>query len=133
MSHLDWELSAFLDGELAGDQRRAAAEHVLSCSACRAELDETAAIRARVRGLPMLEAPSGLLPAPVFKPFHRRRSVWVGAVAAVAAITIGVATITAPATQVGTVDDLARRFGARQSLDPTFSPTNAVPNLETGE
>lgn len=133
MTHLDWELSAFLDGELEPSDRSRVAKHLLGCEVCRAELDEISSVRGTLRGLPMLEAPIGLLPEVSQAPMHRRRSVWIGAAAAVVAAVIGVATLTAPATDLGSIDDLANRFGARQSLDPTFSPAKALPNLESDE
>jgi len=52
MSHLHQKLSALVDGELKGAARQRAIKHLRRCAACRHELDETLALKARLSGLP---------------------------------------------------------------------------------
>jgi len=50
--HEDWDLlSAFLDGELAADERRAVEEHLGACAGCRAELDGLRRVASHLRRL----------------------------------------------------------------------------------
>jgi len=50
--HGDWDLfSAYVDGELAADERRAVEDHVAACPACRMELDALRRAAARLRSL----------------------------------------------------------------------------------
>lgn len=55
MSHLHQKVSALVDGELTGAARQRAIKHVRKCAACRQELDETMALKARLSGLPDFE------------------------------------------------------------------------------
>ena len=55
MSHLHQKVSALVDGELTGAARQRAINHVRKCAACRQELDETLALKARLSGLPDFE------------------------------------------------------------------------------
>ncbi len=50
--HGDWDLfSAYVDGELADDARRAVEAHVAACPGCRAELDGLRRVASRLRSL----------------------------------------------------------------------------------
>jgi anti-sigma factor RsiW len=54
-------VSAYIDGELAGDERTAFEGHLATCPACRQRLDEERAVVAAVRGsLPLYGAPAPL-------------------------------------------------------------------------
>ena len=54
-------VSAYLDGELVGDDRAAFEAHVASCADCRRLLEEDRAVAAQVRAsVPLHEAPAGL-------------------------------------------------------------------------
>jgi anti-sigma factor RsiW len=121
-------LSAYLDGELAAADRAAIAEHLSSCIACRAEIDDVAAGRAAVRGLPMLELPPELIPsaAPVADLAERRRRrrlpVWAASAAAAAAVVAGLVVFggdhPSPAQDL---DMYADRHIARVVVDPGIS------------
>lgn len=49
--HLDEQLSAYLDGELAGEELRAAEQHLTECAACRAVLDDLKTLARRAQAL----------------------------------------------------------------------------------
>ena len=49
--HLDERLSAYLDGELAGDELRAAEAHLTECAACRAVLDDLKGLARQAQAL----------------------------------------------------------------------------------
>jgi anti-sigma factor RsiW len=54
-------VTAYVDGELVGDDRAAFETHVASCADCRRLLEEDRAVAAKVRAsLPLYEAPAGL-------------------------------------------------------------------------
>ncbi len=56
-------LSAYLDGELRGDEPDLVARHLESCCGCGGVLEAVREARAAVRTLPMLDVPAMLLPA----------------------------------------------------------------------
>ena len=128
MSHPSELISAYLDGELVGDETSQLLRHLATCGRCTAELEETQRVRTAVRSLPVLDMPAGLVPEAdtVFVPIHRNRGVWVGAAAAVVALVIAVAAVVTPPPASVSVDDLSSRFGARASLDPAFGPAKVV-------
>jgi anti-sigma factor RsiW len=132
-SHLGEAISAYLDGELKTPELGKVSGHLAGCDVCRDELDSMMEVRARLRSLPTLELPAGILDAePKARPLHRRPRVLVGAAAAVAAILLAVATITAPRDVVGLTDsDFFQSYRARQSLDPNSTgrliPLEVVP------
>jgi sigma-E factor negative regulatory protein RseB len=63
MSHLHQKVSALVDGELKGAARQRAINHIRKCEACRRELDETLALKARLSGLPDFEPSPDLFSA----------------------------------------------------------------------
>jgi anti-sigma factor RsiW len=133
MNHPSELISAYLDGELHGDELDRLLDHLNGCGRCVIEMEETQQVRAAVRSLPVLELPRGLVPDAdrVVVPLHRNRGVWVGAAAAVVAVVITVAALVTPSPTPVTVEDLSSRFGARVSLDPAFGPAKVVvPELE---
>ncbi len=133
MTHPASLISAYLDGELHGDELGRLLDHLNGCGRCARELEEVQQVRATIRSLPMLELPRGLAMDAdrVVVPLRRNRGVWVGAAAAVVALVITVAALLTPSPPTVTVEDLSSRFGARVSLDPAFGPAKVVvPELE---
>lgn len=128
MTHPSELISAYLDGELIGDETSELLSHLATCGRCSADLEEMQGVRTAVRSLPVLELPAGLVleADAVVVPIHRNRGVWVGASAAVVALVIAIASIVTPPPASISVDDLSSRFGARASLDPAFSPAKVV-------
>lgn len=128
MTHPSELISAYLDGELIGDETSELLSHLATCGMCSADLEEMQGVRTAVRSLPVLELPAGLVleADAVVVPIHRNRGVWVGAAAAVVALVIAIASIVTPPPASISVDDLSSRFGARASLDPAFSPAKVV-------
>jgi hypothetical protein len=73
----DWQqqreqLSAYLDGELAPDDRAALETHLVTCPACQAELDDLRGLRAMLRAMPAPALPrsfmlpdEGAVPQPI--------------------------------------------------------------------
>ena len=117
--HLGELVSAYVDGELAATERYRAESHLAGCDLCRQELTDMMLVRARLRGLPMLESPLDLTrksktPGPVY----RRPRVLVSAAAAAAAMFLALAALAAP---VDVVDLSGQEFNmtyrARASLD----------------
>ncbi len=60
-SHPGPLLDAYLDGELGRRQRRDVERHLHTCPRCRAELEARAALRARMRAMPLLSCPEGVV------------------------------------------------------------------------
>jgi anti-sigma factor RsiW len=123
LSHLGEIVSAYLDGELSGVERREADSHLAGCDLCREELAGMAAIRARLRALPMLELPVELAGAArTVRPLYRRPRVLVGAAAAAMATVLALATLTAPDDVVTLAgDEFVSSFRARASLDQSYT------------
>ncbi len=135
MSHPSEAISAYLDGELTGQERSELLAHLASCGRCSAELADLQQVRAAVRSLPVLDLPPGLVPEAdrVVVPLRRNKGVWAGVAAAVVIAVIAIAAAVTPPTPQISVDDLNSRFGARVSLDPAFGPAKVVvPSLEGG-
>ena len=85
MSHLDDLLSAWLDGELTGEERAAADRHLAACEMCRTELAAVEGARSAVRSLPQLSPLPGAV-APLRR--RRRPAAWAAAVAAALAVAL---------------------------------------------
>lgn len=128
MRHADELISAYLDGELTGNERQSLMSHLGECGRCSRELNELQAVRAAVRALPIVDMPAGLVPEADAEiiPLHRNRGLWVGAAAAILAFVVAVATLFGPTPQTVSVSDLNSRLGARVSLDPAFGPAKVV-------
>ena len=60
MSHLHQRVSALVDGELKGGARTRAVAHLQSCPACRAEVEQTLALKQRLLGLAAAEPSADL-------------------------------------------------------------------------
>jgi anti-sigma factor RsiW len=132
MNHPSDTISAYLDGELTTEEVKGLLTHLSSCGKCASELAELQEVRGRIRSLPLLEVPDGLVPLTTSNvvPLRRNRGLLVGAAAAVVAAVIAIAALVTPTPQPVTVSDLNSRFGARVSLDPAFGPAKViVPNM----
>lgn len=128
MSHPSELISAYLDGELTVAEHVDLQRHLSACGSCALEIEEIQQVRSAVRSLPVLELPAGVIPeadAEVI-PIHRNRGLWVGTAAAVIALIIAIAALVTPPPATVSVDDLSSRFGARVTLDPSFSPAKVV-------
>ena len=116
--HLGEVVSAYIDGELPIFERRQAESHLAGCDPCRDELSDMMFVRARLRGLTMLELPpESTGKAPVAGRIFRRSRVLVGAAAAALAtfLALGAA---APGDVVAlSGDDFSISYRARASLD----------------
>jgi len=115
VTHLGDLLSALLDGELDSAGRRNAAVHLKECEPCRLELARVESARGALRGLPVLEAPPGLIPG------ARRRFLspaWISAIAASVALVVGL--VIGPGAPDATVqlDTLGDQHNARVVGDP---------------
>ena len=132
MRHAGELISAYLDGELIGEERRQLFEHLNSCGVCAAEMDDMQRVRTAIRSLPMVELQPGLVPEAEVEqaPLYRNRGVLVGAAAAVLALVIAVAALVTPPPPTVSVEDLNSRFGARVSIDPAFGPAKVVVPIE---
>lgn len=128
MRHPDEALSAYLDGELHGQELQGLLRHLGECGRCSAELEDVQFVRAAVRSLPVLEVPDDLVPEMDGNvvPIREKRAVWVGAAAAAVAAVIAVATLFSPEPPSISVEDLNSRFAARVSLDPAFGPAKVI-------
>lgn len=65
-NHCEWildRLDAFVDGDLAGDEREAVETHCAGCNECARELEAAHRIRDELRALGPLEAPRGVVEA----------------------------------------------------------------------
>ena len=132
MKHPSELISAYLDGELKGDELGTLVDHLAECGRCSSELQQIQQVRTAVRSLPMLELPFGLVPeaGEVVVPLRRNKGIWFGAAAALIAIVIAIAALVTPPPGSISIDDLNSRFGARVSLDPAFGPAKVVVPLQ---
>jgi anti-sigma factor RsiW len=132
MKHPSELISAYLDGELKGDELGTLVYHLAECGRCSSELQQIQQVRTAVRSLPMLELPFGLVPETdeVVVPLRRNKGIWFGAAAALIAIVIAIAALVTPPPGSISIDDLNSRFGARVSLDPAFGPAKVVVPLQ---
>ncbi len=86
-------LSAMIDGELAVTEEVSVQAHLMTCAACRRELEAATVARLWVRALPPVEPPFGLYQRLLqpYRPHHRRVAMAaVGVAAAVAALFVSV-------------------------------------------
>lgn len=91
--HVTKDISAYCHGELAAEEARQFAEHVMACAKCRAELEEIKRGIKLAEQLPKLEAPESLwtgIEARLGKPepIATRSRSWQLRVAAVAAVVV---------------------------------------------
>jgi anti-sigma factor RsiW len=124
MNHPHDLLSAYLDGELAPVDRVGVTGHLADCADCRGELDGLAGTRSAVRGLPVLQLPDGVIPAPEPIRLARRRGrvvAWAASAAAVGVVTVGVLAGGSSPAPAFDLDALVERHTARVVVDPGIS------------
>ncbi|HEY2814331.1 MAG TPA: zf-HC2 domain-containing protein [Acidimicrobiales bacterium] len=114
--HLDEELSALLDGELAPDEVETVNAHLARCASCRADLESIRAVRAQLRGAPAVDPPFGFYE----RLERKRRSPWavVAAAVAIAAaciVVVGFVIQPGPATRTPPVDALRAMTAGSQA------------------
>ena len=127
MNHPGELLSAWLDGELTAPEVDRLGAHLAGCGACRRELDDLSLARSAIRGLPLIDAPYGLIPAAEVVPLARRRLAWAGAAAAaLAAVIVGSSVMAQPQPVAFDATELQAVFVARSSADDSFRPAKAA-------
>ncbi|MEA2901356.1 MAG: putative zinc-finger [Actinomycetota bacterium] len=98
--HAGDSLSALLDGELSPAEESAVQAHLVTCLACRHEMETIGLARQWLRALPPVEPPFGLYERMLvpYRPGRRRVAMaFLGAAAAVAAVLVSVAPAPPPA------------------------------------
>ena len=117
-------LSALLDGELTMADEAAVRRHLDGCGSCRAELDEVAAARQAVRGLPAVAPPAGFV-GEVVDGRRRadRRGVAVTLVAAALALVVGLVAATRDAGAPAGSDDGSQQVALVDRPVRPFFPT----------
>jgi anti-sigma factor RsiW len=136
-------ISAYVDGELRGDETLRLREHLRTCAHCARELEDIRAIKAMVGAMGAPEPAAGFeerLRAAVFAAPVRRRSVplrlgWVATSAAVAAaVTFGllqwIGSAPVPVSPTPTAVDIRRDQVFTAGIDPLggASPIVTVSN-----
>lgn len=87
--HLDWRISALLDGELEGSEELVARRHLTECDLCQQEFAEVTAARSVIRGLGQVEPPAGSIDRMVRR--LRRREQTPRRLGVVGLVTVAVA------------------------------------------
>jgi len=83
-------VTGWVDGELGPEERARVETHLATCPDCRAQAEEEAALRVRLRGLPAPEVPAGLEDRlrRRLRPAPRRWPAWLGLAAALLATVL---------------------------------------------
>lgn len=130
MTHRPELLSAMLDGETSETEAAWIASHLDGCGQCRAELDDLAAARAAVRGLPMLDLPDDLNPQGnvVAGPWLRRVAAGLSSVAAAALLAVAALAVVGLDEEPTVVDVSAAEeiLAATASLDISDDGSDAA-------
>jgi anti-sigma factor RsiW len=125
--HLDDVLSAYLDDELAPDERRGVDAHLAACPECRSDLEAERDVRQLVRDLPAVDPPFGFYermlrdgPEESRAPAKRRRFRFglanIAATAAAWLLILGVANL----HNNGSVDPAPQGYVKAASVIPSF-------------
>ncbi len=141
-AHLGELLSAYLDGEVTGDEEERVVLHLDGCPACRDELLDLDAARTAVRSLPVLE-PAGfadkitreqpVVAPPVEAARARRRSrarpmAWAAAAAAALVLAVGGVGMARSGSSGAEIDmaELMNQHAVRVSVDPGLPAVQIV-------
>lgn len=149
MTHPDDLLADYVDGDLGERERAEVEAHLVTCERCRADVRSARVARDQLASVPAVDAPAGLTEeilaavdrdpppheAPVVEVFggRPRRSskpaAWLGAVAAAAAILIGVFVYNglSGSSQTGAASD-ARAAGGAELTAPAGSSGSTSAN-----
>lgn len=135
MIHPSEQISAYLDGELTGNEQSQLVAHLGACGKCSAELEELQRVRSAVRSLPVLDLPRGIVPEadPVVVPLRKHKGLWAGVAAAIVVAVVAVAALVTPEPQQYTIEELNSRFAARSTYEPAFGPAKVVIPPYVGE
>lgn len=125
-AHLDELLSVYLDGEGTRAEVEVVEAHLAECLRCRRRLADVNVARSAVRSLPLIEMPPGTVPPTEQVSWPRRRTVWMGAAAAVAALVMAVAALTSSGPEPLDIEDVSLQLDARSSLDVGAVPLKVV-------
>jgi Putative zinc-finger len=108
-THLDEELSAYLDGELDPVAAQQAYQHLSTCADCRSRLDAISQVRTMVRTAPPVEPPFGFIERLVKERRRRPFAPVIGAAVGLAAVWLLVLGLVAagPVRVEPPVDDIA--------------------------
>ncbi|MEQ1821521.1 MAG: zf-HC2 domain-containing protein [Fimbriimonadaceae bacterium] len=124
-NHFQNLVSAYLDGELGGNEMRAMRSHLNLCPDCCAELEIARAVKATMSHAPLAEPPAGFedrLFAHVLKSekrTHRFLPITMIGVVAVVAFTITMATVRVQRAQTTTAGvDVSRDEAYIEASDP---------------
>jgi hypothetical protein len=119
------KLTAYFDNELDALGRGEVERHISTCSECLRELGEVKSAADAIRSLPRLRVPASVgtavareLQAPAVIPFPRRRNVLQWAVAAAAAVLVGLS-----AVYFATLEKRPERETAKTSTEIANAPT----------
>jgi len=118
-AHYGPELSAFLDGELAGEEQEMILNHLQSCTECLLELQDLDVARTAVRSLPGVEPPLPLvprLPVRAQRTSLRRLAIAAAGFIGAAFIAFNMAASGPEPTSVD-LDQFADRHNVRVSVD----------------
>jgi hypothetical protein len=114
--HLEWRISALLDGELTEPEESVAREHLSGCDVCQQEFAEVMAARNMLRALGEVEPPVGTLDRVVRRIVRRRQITGIGILGLVTltiawvlllflVVRVSLPTITPPVTDFVRVHD----------------------------
>lgn len=111
--------SAYLDAELAPEEREQVAAHLESCGDCSREMELLGSLRRALRSMPVLEPPVPLLAG--VRGRHRRQWGWAAATAAAVALATALAVAPGQQPSVLDIDTLADQHTARLVVNPGIS------------
>jgi Putative zinc-finger len=138
--HLDDILSAYLDDELATDERDDVETHLQGCPECRSDVEAEREVRQLLRDLPPVDPPFGFYermlrdgpeaaPAPAKRRRFRFGLANIAATAAAWLLILGVANV----HNKGSVDPAPQGYVQAASVLPTFGPSSRQESQATAK